>query len=96
MYWKTNLPDEEDESMDAERRRHPWRSQSRPEGVVVIGQVKEGDEVCRNVGESEDDIEEDELTQGDHPEGFLTSSITLYNIVHLDKLARLTVIWIWE
>ena len=70
MYFKTNSLDEEDESMDAERRRHPWCSQSRPEGVVVIGQVKEGDEVCRNVGESEDDIEEDEFTQGDHPEGF--------------------------
>ena len=70
MYWKANLPDEEDESMDAERRRHPWRSQSRPEGVVVIGQVKERCEVGRNVGEPEDDVGEDEFTQGDHPEGF--------------------------
>ena len=69
MYFKTNSLDEEDESMDAERCRHPWRSQSRPEGVVVIGQVKESREVGRNVGEPEDDVEEDELTERDHPGG---------------------------
>ena len=53
--------------MDAERCGHPWRSQSRPEGVVVIGQVKEGDEVRWNVRQAEDDVGEDEFTQGDHP-----------------------------
>ena len=67
---QTNLPDEEDEGMDAERRRHPWRSQSRPEGVVVIGQVKEGGQVRWDIRQAEDDVKEDKLAERDHPVGF--------------------------
>ena len=70
MNWWTNLPDEEDEGMDAERRRHPWRSQSRPEGVVVIGQVKEGGQVRWDIRQAEDDVKEDKLAERDHPAGF--------------------------
>ena len=57
--------------MDAERRRHPWRSQSRPEGVVVIGQVKEGGQVRWDIRQAEDDVKEDKLAERDHPTGFL-------------------------
>ena len=48
--------------MDAERRRHPWRSQRRPEGVVVIRQVKEGEQVRWDIKKTEDDVEKDKFT----------------------------------
>ena len=67
--------------MDAERRRHPWRSQSRPEGVVVIRQVKEGGQVRWDIRQAEDYVKENKLAEREHPAGFLTSSIR--KIIHL-------------
>ena len=65
--------------MDAERRRHPWSSQSRPEGVVVIPQVKEGGQVRCNIRQADDDIEEEDFTEWKHPAGFAISEKKYFN-----------------